>query len=109
MPSEPASGPRRSEIELAVTEAVSNVIRHAYKGDRSQQVIVEVSTGEDDLVVEVIDQGPPPDGLPDNEPDLENPGSGGYGLYLMRTVMDEVEWTRQPRGNVLRLRRRRMT
>ncbi len=100
--------PALGEIELAVTEAVSNVIRHAYSGDRSREVTVEVTVGEHDLVVEVVDQGPPPENLPDKEPDLENPGSGGYGLYLIRTVMDEVQWSRQPRGNVLRLRRRRM-
>lgn len=100
--------PALGEIELAVTEAVSNVIRHAYQGDRSQQVTVEVTVGEQDLVIEVIDEGPPPDNLPDDEPDLDNPGPGGYGLYLIRTVMDEIEWSRQPRGNVLRLRRRRL-
>jgi serine/threonine-protein kinase RsbW len=97
------------EIGLAVTEAVSNVIRHAYNSDASQDVSVEVNVDEQDLIIEIIDQGHTPDGLPEGEPDLDDPGPGGYGVYLIRTVMDEVQWSRQARGNVLRLRRRRLS
>ncbi len=99
--------PALGEIELAVTEAVSNVMRHAYGGDPSQQLVVQVIVDERELVVEVLDQGESPEKLPDADPDLDDPGPGGYGLYLIRTVMDEVEWLRQPGVNVLRLRRRR--
>ncbi len=95
------------EIALAVTEAVSNVIRHAYDGDASQELSVEVLLDERDFVIEIVDRGQTPHGLPEGEPDLDDPGPGGYGVYLIRTVMDEVEWSRQSRGNVLRLCRRR--
>ena len=96
------------EIGLAVTEAVSNVIRHAYGGDASKELSVEVLLDERDFVVEIVDQGHTPHGLPEGEPDLDDPGPGGYGVFLVRTVMDEVEWSRESRGNVLRLRRRRV-
>lgn len=95
------------EIGLAVTEAVSNVIRHAYGGDASQELSVEVLLDDSNLIIEIVDRGQTPHGLPDAEPDLDDPGPGGYGVYLIRTVMDEVEWSRQSRGNVLRLSRRR--
>ncbi len=98
--------PALGDIDLAVTEAVSNVIRHAYGEDASQQLALEVTVQGGELVVEVVDQGATPEGLPQEDPDLDDPGPGGYGLYLIRTVMDEVEWSRQPRGNVLRLTRR---
>ena len=94
------------EIDLAVTEAVSNVIRHAYGEDSSQELAIEVTVEGSELVVEVIDQGPAPERLPQEDPDFDDPGPGGYGVYLIRTVMDEVQWSRQPRGNVLRLVRR---
>ena len=101
------ASPALGEIDLAVTEAVSNVMRHAYGGDASQELAVEVTVRAGELVVEVIDQGATPERLPEEDPDLDDPGPGGYGLYLIRTVMDEVRWSRQPRGNVLRLARRR--
>ncbi len=106
---EPAGFPARAlgEIDLAVTEAVSNVIRHAYDEDASQKFALEVTVEGDALIVEIIDQGATPEGLPEEDPDLDDPGPGGYGLYLIRTVMDDVQWSQQPRGNVLRLTRRR--
>lgn len=101
--------PALGEIELAVTEAVSNVMRHAYGGDTSQEVTLEVTVDDRELVIELVDQGSSPENLPKTMPDLDDPGPGGYGLYLIREVMDEVRWSRQPRGNVLQLRRRRTT
>lgn len=101
------ASPTLGEIDLAVTEAVSNVIRHAYGGDASQELALQVTVQGTTLVVEVVDQGATPEGLPEEDPDLDDPGPGGYGLYLIRTVMDEVRWSREPQGNVLRLTKRR--
>ncbi len=99
--------PALGEIELAVTEAVSNVIRHAYGGRTTEEVVVEVAVDHAGLLIEIVDRGETPDDMPDADPDFDDPAAGGYGLYLIRTVMDEVQRTREAGGNVLRLRRRR--
>ncbi len=95
------------EIDLAVTEAVSNVVRHAYDGNDAQHLELDVTVDGPELVIVLLDQGKAPEGLPEGDPDFDNPGPGGYGLYLIRTVMDEVERSSGPEGNTLRLVRRR--
>ncbi len=94
------------EIDLAVTEAVSNVVRHAYGGDESGRVEMEVAADEEAFTVVIRDTGRP---MPAEvaKPDLDNPSAGGYGIYLIETVMDRVERLRGPGGNELRLTRRR--
>lgn len=65
-------------VKLAVTEAVTNVVRHAY-GDGSGEVRVAVEPGNRTLVVWVVDDGR---GFEDRPHERE----GGYGLQLMREL-----------------------
>jgi serine/threonine-protein kinase RsbW len=95
------------DIDLAVTEAVSNVIRHAYGGDSRQQVSISAGLEGPRFVVSIVDTGPPFFGA-DASPDLDRPQAGGYGLHLISAVMDDATWTRLPDGrNELRIVRER--
>jgi serine/threonine-protein kinase RsbW len=103
-----------SEIELAVTEAVTNVIEHAYKEDESQPIIMRLNTTADEMVIEVIDQGiTPPETLlksaktdfaelPD---DIYKIDENGRGLTLILTMMDEVEIDLQDNWNIFRMKK----
>ncbi len=93
------------DIELAVTEAVSNVIRHAYAEDGRNQVSIQAGPAGARFVISIIDSGPPFSGQA-TWTDLDPPQEGGYGLRLISTVMDDATWTRRPDGrNELRLMR----
>lgn len=95
------------DINLAVTEAVSNVIRHAYRGDRRHRVSIRAYLDGQRFVVSILDTGAPFLGVAPS-PDLDSPQEGGYGLHLINAVMDDVTWTRLPDGrNELRLVRDR--
>ena len=93
-----------ADIEVALTEACSNVLNHAESGDD-----YEVSAGIDGefCVIEVIDRG---DGFDSDVAGLaEAPGSaeGGRGIQLMRALVDRVEFTSNPReGTVVHMEKR---
>ncbi len=95
-----------TEIELAVTEAVSNVIRHGLRLDPDQVVTLEATGDAGSLEIVVTDRGPAFDPRTNPEPDLSEPRAGGYGTYLIRTVMDEVRWQHRNGKNRLTLVRR---
>ena len=79
------------DLKLALTEACSNSVRHAYQADR--EVIVEViyRLAEDRLVIEVLDEGKgfnPDDVGGGNSGELDE---SGLGLAIIRSVTDELE------------------
>lgn len=89
------SGRDLGEIELAVTEAVSNVIRHGYRDVDDGTVELQVEVSDRELVLRIVDEGPAFDPTQGEPVELSEPRPGGYGLYLIETVMDEVAWRRR--------------
>lgn len=96
----------RADCELAVVEGCNNAIKHAYPGSVEGVVVLEVLLEEEHIEMRIIDRGPGfvwPETI--KLPDPEN--ESGRGLYLIRVLMDSVEYLRGPGENVLRLRKRR--
>lgn len=77
----------RDELAVAVTEACSNVVRHAPDGGTYR---LSVDINDDRCVVEVRDAGPgfDPDVPPNTSPDRD----GGRGLLLMRALVDDLRF-----------------
>lgn len=95
-------------LKLAVSETCSNVIRHAYEGADDKDIIVSVSIEGDALSLTIRDFGKKFDLSDYKPPDLDTPSEGGYGIYLTRELMDEVEYdTSPPEGTVLRMVKRK--
>ena len=96
-----------ADLKLALTEAVSNSVRHAYPGGTGFVSIAYELTG-DALAVEVVDDGKGFD--PDRPPPLEGEEltEGGLGIAIIRTIADEFELSSQPgvRGSRLRFAKR---
>lgn len=79
------------DVKVAVCEAFTNAIDHAYEGLEQSPVLIRMRPGSTDLRVEVVDEGVgfDPAGLDfSSEPDLSK--EGGLGLYLVHRYMDEV-------------------
>jgi serine/threonine-protein kinase RsbW len=79
------------DLKLALTEACTNSVRHAYvEGDGEVQIVYELHS--DRLVVEVSDEGPgftpPSDELEQGDGDLSE---GGLGIEIIRALTDELE------------------
>ena len=79
------------EVELALTEALSNVIRHAYAGRENGKIELELQLDSERLELEIVHYGEPFDAASYRPPDLDALGAGGYGLHLIAQLMDEVE------------------
>jgi serine/threonine-protein kinase RsbW len=77
-----------ADLKLALTEACSNAVRHAYStNEGTVEILYELQT--DRLIVEVCDQGRgfvPPSGL--EEIDF---GEGGLGIAIIREIVDDLE------------------
>ncbi len=88
-------------VELAVDEACTNIIQHAYSGDSEKPIRILCSISGNDLVIRIRDWGKPfnPDSVsaPDTESELFERELGGLGILLMRKVMDEVRYVFQAR------------
>ena len=88
-------------VVLAVEEAVTNIILHGYAG-RGGPLEIEIARPPGALVIRVCDEARPfdPTGVP--APDLTIPleerAPGGLGVFLIRQIMDELIYRRQPDG-----------
>lgn len=103
-------------VEMAVDEACSNIIEHAYAVYPGSIDLSCISTDPGQLQVVIRDTGRPfdPDLVPppqvDAPPDLETLNEGGLGLYFMRKLMDEVRFEFVPgQGNTLTMVKRSKT
>ena len=89
-----------SKIALAVDEACTNVIKHAYKFDPSQKIRISVKANKDAMEISIIDNGKQfnPDEVrpPDMKEYLSHYRKGGLGVYLMKSLMDKVEYNITP-------------
>jgi serine/threonine-protein kinase RsbW len=83
-------------IDLAVDEACSNVIDHAYAGDDQGEIRILLDLNETGLRITIQDDGAPFDPDCVAEPDLTSPletrCERGLGVYLIREVMDEAHY-----------------
>jgi anti-anti-sigma factor len=83
--------------QLAVDEVCNNIIEHGYGGERPDQVIDVACLQEPAaFLIEIVDDSPPFDLLkhpaPDPLAELKHRSPGGWGVYIVRTVMDEVRY-----------------
>jgi anti-sigma regulatory factor (Ser/Thr protein kinase) len=97
------SGLDLNRIELAVDEACSNIIQHAYAGRSDGKIQIRVQTvPAGRLTVVLIDTGRPfdPNSVPSHDPGgaLDDLKIGGLGLYLMRQTMDDITFEFDVRG-----------
>jgi serine/threonine-protein kinase RsbW len=83
-------------LELAVDEACANVIEHAYEHDHSKQVVIRAVFDEETLRIEVVDTGKGFDPQAVQDADIRRLAAarktGGLGLRLIKTLMDEVHY-----------------
>jgi serine/threonine-protein kinase RsbW len=100
----PMSDELVADIKLALTEAASNSVRHAY-GDDGGRVEIAYELSGDRLVIEVNDEGEGFDAAEDGDlGDLENLTEGGLGIAIIRAIADEFVLSRGPQGRGSRLR-----
>jgi len=99
-------------VELAVDEACSNIIEHAYGGEGKGEIICTCNDINNGLEIILRDDGKrfDPEGVspPDFSVELDKLEPHGAGLYLIRNMMDDVDFKfSKDAGNELRMVKRK--
>jgi len=98
-------------VQLAADEAASNIIEHAYEGIADGQIELTCEMRGAELVIAMQDHGKSFDfkkyKKPDLKADLSERQIGGLGVYLMRKLMDEVNYRSSGTGNLLTMIKRK--
>jgi serine/threonine-protein kinase RsbW len=92
-----------ADLKLALTEACSNSVRHAYRDGREGVVEILYDLQPDRLVIEVSDDGPGFDYVESEGEDRELT-EGGLGLAIIRSLSDEFDLGTSNAGGGSRLR-----
>lgn len=87
------------EIKLAVHEACTNIVLHAYEGMITGRLRIIITLHTDKLVVILHDTGRSFDLNAQPEPALGTAQVHGFGLYLMRNLLDKVDYRAGKGGN----------
>lgn len=90
-------------VNLVLTEAMANAIRHANEGDPEKEVHITISIHEDSLSIRVFDQGQGFDICELPSPDFRGLNEGGRGVYIIRSLMDRVSYRKMKGGHVLEM------
>jgi len=101
-------GDRIEDLKTAVSEACINAMEHGNKLDEALSVNIILSMDEDSLEVKVLDNGDGPKGhtvRPDIDKKMhEEEAARGMGMFLIESLVDEVEWVSSPpRGSYARM------
>ena len=96
------------DLRLAIDEAVTNVLTHGYGG--AGKINIELLADGADIVVKLVDEAPAFDPAFAPQVDLRPPGErdqpGGFGVYLIQSVMDDVRHRPTETGNELTMIKR---
>lgn len=84
------------KIVLAVDEACTNIIKHAYRYSPEGNILISVNFEKDKLTITLTDSGSHFNASKIPEPDIEEYARqrkiGGLGMFLMKKLMDEVKY-----------------
>ena len=95
------------KVNLALEELVINVMNYGHEGGL-HEIDITLTSDEDSLTIEIVDDGRPFDPLhdapkPDVNAELEDRDIGGLGIHFVRKMMDDVRYRREEGKNHLTL------
>ncbi len=84
-------------VEISLTEALNNVIKHSYQNSDSKHIEVVISKNTNLIEIAIIDEGEPRKNLEIKELDFDphdimNLPESGMGLYIIKQLMDELNY-----------------
>ena len=97
-----------ANIVLAVDEACTNIIKHAYQYAKDKEIEVDIKLSARSFEIRIYDSGKTfdPEALrpPDLKEHIGHLRRGGLGVYLMKRLMDDVQYNFAPgKRNEVRL------
>lgn len=100
-----------SDIRLAVDEAFTNIIKHAYHNHPDKKISLVFKCSDGQLQVSLFDSGASFAAedyhAPDVEKQIKQKKRGGVGVYLIKQLMDKVEYLQRNGHNEIRMLKKR--
>ncbi len=92
-------------VQLALQEACTNIVDHAYNLQAGAMFAITFSLHDTParLIVDLHDTGQSFNPEAVSAPNLDEPAEGGYGMFLIRELMDDISYSTLPDGNHLQL------
>ncbi|HMA33213.1 MAG TPA: ATP-binding protein [Chloroflexia bacterium] len=95
------SNDRILDLQTAIAEACTNAMEHGNRLNAAQRVEVVLTVEENALAVDVNDKGKNPQF---GEPEIrEHDKHRGMGMYIIKQLVDEVQWSAKPQGGQVRM------
>jgi sigma-B regulation protein RsbU (phosphoserine phosphatase) len=91
-------GDAAEELDLAVNEALSNIMKHAYRGRIDQKIKIGAEAFADRVVFRLHHLGEPFDPAAVPPPSFNGSRENGFGVYMIARLVDEVRYLRDERG-----------
>ena len=80
-------------IQLATDEAVTNIIKHSYKGENKNNIIkINLEFKDERIIINLYDNGSSVKEEQIKPRELVNIKPGGLGTHFINNIMDEVKW-----------------
>jgi len=89
---------RKNQVILAVNEAVTNIIKHAYQGRTGEKIQITAEASADRFVFRIYDWGDGFDPEVVKKPKFDGSQEGGFGVYIISQSVDEVNYFRDADG-----------
>lgn len=89
------------EVKLAIAEAAVNVIKHSYCCECDKEIELTIEINEKSMVFMMRDFGEKVDIREIKSRDLDNFKENGLGVYIIKSVMDSVEYQHMKKGTLL--------
>ncbi|HEY5521943.1 MAG TPA: ATP-binding protein [Desulfuromonadaceae bacterium] len=97
-----------SQLAVVLTEGLVNAIEHANSSDPDKEIHVRINASKEKLVVRIYDNGVGFDLNAVPTPSFTSCGleEKGRGIFILRSLMDTVKYTRSDGGNVLEMKKK---
>ena len=90
-------------LNLVLTEAMANAIKYAYAGDPETMVHICISISAEEILIKVFDNGQGFDINTIPAPNFEQLEDRGRGIFIIKSLMDKVNYHKRGKGNVLEM------
>ena len=98
------------QMDIVVEEIFTNISSYAYPDDAPEKPVdVVCGFGEGELYLEFSDSGVPYDPLKKDDPVIgiaDQMTIGGYGIFMVKTIADDIEYVYENERNILRMRKK---
>ena len=99
------SSEKVTDIGVATEEALVNICNYAYQGKIGEVKVTCMVDDENRFIIEIEDRGIPFDAKlledPNLTPDIDQRQVGGLGVFIIKELMDDVQYRREEDKNIL--------